>query len=255
MKVFAIAVNTGREAIRNKILYSILLFACLITGISAVFGAASIGDSMRFVKDFSLFSISLFGVVTTVALGVTLLSRELGKRTIYNILSKPVGRAQFLIGKFLGLFATLAIMMGLLALALAVMLWFAEGDVDWQVMAAVAAMVLELSILLAAALFFSSMVVTPSLAGFFTVATFIAGRSAGMLAYFNGPNQPPVLRRGMTVLYAVLPHLDRLYVADRVVSGIPVPAAYYLQATLYAAAYSSVLLLLSVTIFRRREFV
>jgi len=255
MRVFAIALNTMREAIRNKILYSILLFACLITGISAIFGAASIGDTMKFVKDFSLFSISLFGVVTTVALGVTLLSKELGKRTIYNILSKPVGRWQFLIGKFLGLFATLAIMMGLLAAALLVLLWLTEGRIDWPVMAAVAAMMLELSILLAAAIFFSSIVTTPALAGLFTIATFIAGRSAGMLSYFNGPDQVPALRYTMNMLYVALPHLDRLYVADRVVSGLPVSAAYYLQATLYAAGYSGVLLVLSLAIFRRREFV
>jgi ABC-type transport system involved in multi-copper enzyme maturation permease subunit len=254
MRVLAIAVNTMREAIRNKILYSIFLFACLITGISAIFGAASIGDPLKFVKDFSFFSISLFGVITTVVLGVTLLSKELGKRTIYNILSKPVARWQFLIGKFLGLLATLGTMMALLAAALLVTLWCAEGRVEWQVLAVVGAMMLELSILLAAALFFSSIVVTPSLAGFFTAATFIAGRSAGMLSYFNEAEQPPLMRDAMRLLYGVLPHLDRLYVADRVVSGVPVPAAYYLQATLYAAAYSTVLLLLSLAIFRRREF-
>jgi len=243
-----------REAIRNKILYSIMLFACLITGISAVFGAASIGDTVKFVKDFSLFSISLFGVVTTVVLGVTLLSKELGKRTIYNILSKPVARWQFLIGKFLGLLATLGIMMGLLASALLVTVWFSEGSFDWPLLAVVGLMMLELSILLAAAIFFSSIVVTPSLAGFFTVATFIAGRSAGMLLYFNGEDQPPALRSMMNGLYMALPHLDRLYVADRVVSGVHVPAAYYLQAAAYAAGYSGVLLLLSLAIFRRREF-
>lgn len=254
MKVWAIALNTSREAIRNKILYSILLFAALITGISAAFGAASIGDTLKFVKDFSLFSISLFGVVTTVVLGVSLLSKELGKRTIYNILSKPVARWQFLVGKFLGLLATLAIMMGLLASALLATLWFLEGHFDWQLIPVVGAMMLELSILLAAAMFFSSIVVTPSLAGFFTVATFIVGRSVGMLSYFNGAEQPPMLQYVMHALYVVLPHLDRLYVADQVVSGLTLPPSYYLQAGLYAAGYSGVLLVLSLAIFRRREF-
>jgi Cu-processing system permease protein len=189
-----------------------------------------------------------------VVLGVTLLSKELGKRTIYNILSKPVARGQFLIGKFLGLLATLSIMMGLLAAALLAALWFAEGGFDWPMLAAVAAMMLELSILLAVALFFSSIVVTPSLAGFFTVATFIAGRSAGLLSYFTGDDQPPGLRQTMHLLYVILPHLDRLYIADRLGSRSPLPPAHSLQATLYAAAYSGVLLLLSLAIFRRREF-
>ena len=183
-----------------------------------------------------------------------MLSKELGKRTIYNILSKPVARWQFLIGKYLGLLATLSVMLGLLAAALLVMLWLLEGHVDVQVVAVIGAMMLELSILLAAALFFSSIVVTPSLAGFFTVATFIAGRSAGMLSYFNTPEQPPLVRQAMSALYVILPHLDRLYVADRVVSGLAVPATFYMQATLYTAAYAGVLLLCSLAIFRRREF-
>ena len=255
MRVAAITLNTMREAIRNKILYSIFLFACLITGISAVLGAASIGDTLKFVKDFSLFSISLFGVVTTVVLGVTLLSKELGKRTIYTILSKPVGRWEFLVGKYLGLFATLAIMLSVLGGALLFTLWCFEGTVDWSLIPVIGAMLLELSILLAAALLFSSIVVTPGLAGFFTAATFVAGRSAGLLSYFESPDQPEAMRSLMHAIYVVLPHLDRLYVADRVVSGIAVPGSYYLQMTLYAMAYSGLLLALSVAIFRRREFI
>jgi len=255
MKILAIALNTGREAIRNKVLYSILLFAGLLTAISAAFGAASIGDTMTFVKDFSLFSISVFGVVTTVLLGVNLLSKELGKRTIYNILSKPVARSTFLLGKFVGLFATLTIMMLVLIAALFVLLLCVEQRVDWQLFPAVGLMVLELGILLAVAVFFSTIVVTPALAGLFTAATFIAGRSATFLSYFFAPEQPASLRYSMHVLYTALPHLDRFYVADRIVSGQVLPPAYYLHAGLYAAAYAGLLLVLSVAIFRRREFV
>src|SRR6476620_2880767 len=123
-QVMALAINTAREAIRNRILYSILFFALLMVGISAVFGAASIGDQVKYMKDFSLMSVSLFGVIIAVVLGVNLLHQELGKKTIVNILSKPVARWQFLVGKFLGLLATLTIMMALLASALLTTLWF-----------------------------------------------------------------------------------------------------------------------------------
>ena len=255
MKVFAIALNTSREAIRDKVLYSILLFACLLTGISAAFGWASIGDTIKFVKDFSLFSISLFGVVTTVALGVSLLSKELGKRTIQNILSKPVRRWQFLVGKFLGLLATLTVMMALMTVALLTLLYFLEGSIDWQIVPVIAVMVLELSILSAAAIFFSSIVVTPALAGLFTAATFIAGRSIPMLGYLMTPDQPATLRYIARGLHAVLPHLHQFYIADGVVYGLSLPPVYYLHATIYAAAYTALLLIVSVAIFQRREFV
>jgi ABC-type transport system involved in multi-copper enzyme maturation permease subunit len=254
MKVLALALNTSREAIRNKVLYSILLFACLLTGISAIFGSASIGNTVKFVKDFSFFSISLFGVVTTVVLGVTLLSKELGKRTIYNILSKPVGRWQFVLGKYCGLLATLLVMMAALSAALFLLLYGLEGHVDWSLLPVVGAMMLELAVLLAVAIFFSSIVVTPALAGLFTAATFVAGRSTSLLTYFFASDQPATVRDLMHVLYAVLPHLGRFYIADRVVSGIALPPAYYLDAVLYAAAYAAGLLALSVLIFQRREF-
>ncbi len=254
MKVFAIALNTSREAIRNKVLYSILLFAVLVTAISAAFGSVSIGDAIKFVKDFSLFSISLSGVVTTVVLGVNLLNKELGKRTIYNILSKPVPRWQFLVGKFLGLLATLVVMMVLMTTALLVLLYALEGKIDWQIVPVVAVMLLELAVLSAVAIFFSSIVVTPTLAGLFTAATFVAGRSTPALAYFIGPDQPTTLRYTARMLYAVLPHLNQFYIADRIAYETTLPSTYYFYALLYAVAYVALLLTLSVAIFQRREF-
>lgn len=254
MKVFAIALNTSREAIRNKVLYSILLFAFIVTGISAAFGWASIGDTLKFVKDFSFFSISSFSVITTVVLGVNLLSKELGKRTIYNILSKPVARWQFIVGKFLGLLSTLATMMALMAGALLVLLYLLEGRMDWQVLPVVAVMMLELAILAGAAIFFSSIVVTPALAGLFTAAMFIAGRSTPALTYFISPEHPPALRHLARLLYVVLPHLNQFYIADRLAYGMQLPPLYYLHALIYAAAYTALLLIAGTAIFQRREF-
>jgi len=254
MKILAVALNTWREAIRNKVLYSILFFACLITAVSAAFGSASIGDTGKFIKDFSLFSISLFGVVTTVVMGVNLLNKELVKRTIYNILSKPVPRWQFLVGKFLGLLATLAVMMCLMAIALLLLLWFVEARFEWELLPVVGAMMLELAVLSAAAIFFSAVVVTPVLAGLFTAGTFLAGRSSEALSFFFGAEHPAVLRYAAKAVYVALPHLDRFYVADRVVSGRAVSASYYLYLATYALLYVTLLLLLSVVIFRRREF-
>jgi ABC-type transport system involved in multi-copper enzyme maturation permease subunit len=254
MKVLAIAVNTWREAIRNKVLYSIMLFAVLLTCIAGAFGSVSLGDTMKFVKDFSLFSVSLFGVVTTVVLGVNLLSKELEKRTIFNLLSKPVARWEFLLGKYLGLLATLTIMMVMMSIVMFGLIRGLEGRFDTGLIPVVMAMMMELAVLLAIAIFFSTIVVTPILAGLFTIAAFIAGRSTPWLLYFLSDDQPPALRSMIGVLYATLPHLDRFYVADRVISGHVLGAAYYAYAALYAAAYISVLLLLSSAIFRRREF-
>lgn len=255
MKIRAIAVNTAREALRSKVLYSILAFAVLVVVVAALFGSVSIGDQVKFVEDFSLMSISVFGVVIAVALGVSMLDKELGKRTILNVLSKPVARSQFILGKFAGLVATLALLVGGMCVALVVFVGAWEGRLDVGLVQASVAVLLELVIVVAAALLFSAIVVTPTLAGLFTVATFVAGRSAGYLGFFGAPEYPAAVRAAADVLYWMLPHLHRLNIADRVVYGDLVPAGYLLGSAAYAAGYAGVLLVLTIALFSRREFV
>ncbi|HWP66664.1 MAG TPA: ABC transporter permease subunit [Candidatus Limnocylindria bacterium] len=255
MKIIAIARNTAREALRNKVLYSIVAFAALVVCVAALFGSVSIGNQMKFVKDFSLAAISLFGVVIAVALGVSMLSAELRRRTILNILSKPVGRWQFILGKFAGLAATVSVVVVLMTAALVAIVAAFEGRFDSGLIVAGTTVVLELVIVVAIALFFSAVVVTPTLAGMFTIAAFVAGRSAGYLEYFRGDDSHPAIRGLATVLYWILPHLNRLDVADQVVYGQTLGAGTLALAAAYAAAYTAVLLLLSVALFQRREFV
>jgi len=254
-KILAIAHNTAREAIRNRILYSILFFALLMVGISAVFGAASIGDQVKYMKDFSLFSVSLFGVVIAIVLGVNLLHQELGKKTIFNILSKPVARWQFLVGKFLGLLATLTLVVAVMSAGVVGgFAWF-TGALDWGLVLACGIALLEIMVVIAVALFFSSLVVTPSLAGMFTAATFIAGRSSGYLLYFFSDEHAPSMRALATGLSWALPRLDRFAIADQLVYGQLLAPDAMVVLVGYAAAYAGVLLLLSTALFSRREFV
>jgi len=255
MKTLAIARNTAREALRSKVLYSIVAFALLVAAVGALFGSVSLGSQMKFVKDFSLFAISLFGVVIAVTIGVGMLHKELGKRTILNILSKPIGRAQFLLGKFLGLVATLALVVGAMDLVLVAAIGLFERELDVGLLAAGAAVMLELGIVVAVAVFFSAVVVTPTLAGLFTVGTFIAGRCAGYLSFFQDEAHGAATRTVARVLYWILPHLDRLVITDQVVYGSNIPVAYLALAAVYAGAYAAVTLLLAVVILRRREFV
>jgi Cu-processing system permease protein len=253
MRTFAIALNTAREAVRNKLLYSILLFAVLVVAVAALFGSVSIGDQMKFVKDFSLMSVSLFGVAIAVMLGVSMLNKELGRKTIYNILSKPVARWEFIVGKFLGLVATLVLVVGLMTTALLAIVAAFEGRIDWTLALGGGMTILELMILVAVALFVSAIVVTPTIAGLVTAAAFIAGRCAGYLDYFVGADQPLVLRSLAKALYWILPHLDRLNVANQVAYGDAVAPAYVMTVGVYAFAYSGILLLLAIFMFSRRE--
>lgn len=253
-RVWAIALNTSRESIRNRVLYTVMLFSVLLTGIAAAFGSVSLGDRIRFVKDFALSGLSLFGITATVVLGVTMVHNELQRRTIYNLLSKPVGRAEFLVGKYAGLLLTLSILLALMGGATLAIVGLLEQRLDLALVPAVAGMLLELALLAAVAVLFSSIVVTPALAGLFTVGVFIAGRSSRWLTHFQTEEFPLSLRLTAAVLQSVVPRLDELYVADRIVAGQTIPASFYAWSGVYVGAYIALLLLFSWAIFRRREF-
>lgn len=253
-RIWAIALNTSRESIRNKVLYTVMLFSVLLIGIAAAFGSVSLGDRIKFVKDFALSGLSLFGVTATVVLGVTMVYNELQRRTIYNLLSKPVGRGEFLVGKYLGLLLTLGILLASMGGATLLIIGFLEQRLDLALLPAVGGMVLEVALLAAVAVLFSSVVVTPALAGLFTVGVFLAGRSSRWLVHFQSEEFPTTVRLAATALHKILPRLDELYVADRIVAGQTIPGSFYVWSGLYVASYVALLLLLSWAIFRRREF-
>jgi Cu-processing system permease protein len=253
-KILALALNTTREAIRNRVLYSILAFAVLMVGVSAIFGSASIGDQIRYIKDFSLMSISLFAVIIAVVLGVNLLHKELSKKTILNTLSKPVARWQFVLGKFFGLLLTVSAITTGMALGLGAFLAVLEGRFDTAILVAAFASLLETMIVVAFAMFFSSLVVTPTLAGMFTIGCFIAGRSTQYLDYFFSGDAGWPLRFVAQALDAMLPRLDYFLIGDRLVHGDSIAVSTLLYLVGYATAYSAVLLLIAAGLFSRREF-
>jgi ABC-type transport system involved in multi-copper enzyme maturation permease subunit len=255
MKIFAIALTTGREALRNKVLYAIVLFAALVVGVAALFGSASIGNQMKFVKDFSLMAISLFGAVIATVLGAGMLHKELGRRTIFNVLSKPVARWEFLAGKFLGLLATLTAVVAGMSAALVGILAAVEGRVDTGLIAASAMSLLELTIVVGVALCVSAVCVTPTVVGLVTAAAFVAGRSAGYLDFFLRDDTAGALRVVARGLWWIVPHLDWLNVSNHVVYGDPIGAGRLVAAVVYAGAYTGVLFCLSVAAFSRREFI
>ena len=255
MKIRGIALNTFREAIRNRVLYSVLLFAVILVGISAFFGSVSIGSQVKVIKDFGLFSLSFFGAIISIISGVSLLNKELKQKTVYNILSKPVARWEFILGKYLGLTLTVSVLISLMGTALVLFVMLFEQRIDWQLFGGVAFVILEASLVCAVAMFFSSLVVTTTLTGIFTLATYIAGRSIHYLQFFLEGRE--AYNRTLTGLVRicnwVLPDLSIFNLSDQIVYGDPVSFRYFITAIVYCVAYSAAALLFATLIFNRRE--
>ncbi len=256
MKIQAIAVNTYREAIRNKIIYSVLLFAVLLIGISTLFGSITIGNQVNVIKDFGLFSVSFFGVVITIICGVSLLNKELKQKTVYNILSKPVARWQFILGKHLGLSLTVGFLVTLMGLGLTCYVSIFEQRFEWLMLYGILFTVLEVIVVAAVALFFSSLVVTTTLTGIFTMATYVAGRSISYMQHFldqRSESYDPIVSRVVYVFDWILPDLSLFNVNDQIVYGQAMSPQYLALAVLYCLAYTTVALGLATLIFERRE--
>jgi Cu-processing system permease protein len=255
-KILAIALTTYRELMRSKILYLVIFFSMILVGVSALFGIVTIGDQVKVIKDFGLMTISLFSTAFAIISGTALLSKELSRKTIYNILAKPVQRWQFLLGKYLGMWGTASTLVLMMAGGLLVFLSFFENGVDFLLIQAIISIIFELIIVCAAAIFFSAIVVTPVLAGMFTVAVFIAGRSCEYILYFirEGLVSSEFAKQALRVTYLALPHLDMLHISNDVVYGVGQSFGFFVISFLHAVGYAAVLLTLAQIIFRRREF-
>lgn len=255
-KILAIALNTFRESVRSKVLYAVLFFALLMLLLSTFFGTVTIGDQIRVIKDFGLFSISIFSVAYVVIAGASLLDKELMRKTIYNILGKAVTRSEFIIGKYLGLLMTSSTLVILMTPCLMLYLSFFENKVDYMIVYASIFMILELTIVCAAAIFFSSIVVTPILSGLFTFGIFLAGRSVQYLGILAEQGIEGLPKTALQTLGQILPNLDKLNVANEAIylDINAINTQKFIWSSLYALSYAAILLILSNIIFKQKEF-
>lgn len=261
-----IAWNVFRESVRDKVLYNLVLFAIVLIGASYLIGQLTAGQDVKIIKDLGLAATSIFGLFIAVFIGIGLVSKEVERRSIYGLLAKPIERHQLVIGKYIGLTLTLAVNLTVMASALygvlAVMAWRTDPLVvkawdapalDPALLQAVILTFVELAIVTAIALFFSTFS-TPLLSAAMTVLLFIAGRFSEDLRHFNDVVESGAAATLARALYWILPNLAPFDVRMQVVHGIPVPLGYVALTAAYGAVYVAALLTLAAAIFSRRDF-
>jgi len=252
-RVQVIARMTFTEAIRDRILYSILVFALAMIGSATVLVTLSLGGEGRIVKDLGLTCITIFGVLLAIFMGITLVSREIERRTIFTLLSKPVRRAEFLVGKFLGLALTLAVNLAVMTGGLMALARVLEGQWAPRVALAASFTFLELLILTAVAVLFSTFS-TPTLSAIYTLLIFVIGHLTSDLFEFAARFGGTALRMTAASLYYVLPNLARFNLASVVANDLPLSVGTLTVTGLYGVAYVIALLALATAVFQRRDF-
>ena len=253
VKILAIAVNTFREAVRDKILYSLLIFALLMIVSSVFLSTLSVGDQIKIIKDMGLSMISIFGTLIAIFVGIGLVYKEIEKRTIYSIIAKPIARHQFLMGKYCGLILTLLVEITVMSSGFLLLLYFYPGSYDASILKAIYLIFIELMIVTAIALLFSSFS-TPILSGIFTLLFFVIGHLTYDLKILVTESKMKSLTNFSNFLYYAFPNLENFNIKSRVVHHLPVGWDYLLYTTFYGLFYILLILSLSVIIFTRRDF-
>lgn len=252
-KVLAIALNTFRETVRDKILYTLLVFAFAMIGSAAVLVRISVRAEARIIQDLGLAAISIMGVLMAVFVGITLVYKEVDRRTIFTIISKPVQRWQFILGKYLGLLLTLLINVAAMTGGLLLLNRGLGDGWAWALLPAVWLIYAELALVTALATFFSSFT-TPVLSATFTLCLFLIGRLSGDLVYFLSQMPGAALRAAAVGLYYVLPNLRTFDVKGQAVLGQVPDLRWMVGATAYGCLYIIFTLAAAVLIFQRRDF-
>lgn len=252
-RIWVLAMNTYREAVRDQLLYNLLLFAGLMIGSSILLAQVQVGHDDRLYRDVGLSSIAFFGVLIAIFVGINLVHREISTKTVYTMLSKPVQRWEFLFGKYVGLLSLLAVEVAIMSACFLGVLWLKGAEFYVGLLWSILLIYFELALVTAVAIFFSSFT-TPYLAGMFTVALWIIGHLLGDLRAFGSRSDVPGLKALMEALYWTLPNLDRLDIKADASAGNPIELARVGAAALYAWLYSFVLMAGAMLLFQRRDF-
>ncbi|MFQ5657403.1 MAG: ABC transporter permease [Candidatus Methylomirabilales bacterium] len=253
MKVIAIALNTFKEAVRDRILYTLLVFALALIGSSVILTRLTVGGEEKIIKDLGLACILIFGTLIAVFIGIGLVSKEIDKKTIYTIIAKPIHRYEFILGKYLGLIITLFVNVFVMALGLFLLVSLMEGSWDPKLLPAVFLIFVELMVTTAVATLFSSFT-TPTLSAIFTLSIFVIGHLSRDLKEFAAQFGGATVKALTLALYYLMPNLSAFNIRAQAVHGVSVPLSFIGLSTLYGAFYLSAVLILAMLIFQRRDF-
>ena len=261
-----IAASVFRESVRDKVLYNLVFFAVLLMAASFLLAQLTAGQDVKIIKDLGLAAAALIGLLIAIFIGIGLVAKEVERRSIYSLLSKPVTRNQFILGKYVGLTLTLAANLAVMALAyyavLAYLDWITPANVklgweapatDPRLLKAFALIGVELMLVTAVALFFSTFS-SPFLSAALTMAIWVIGHFSEDLRTLESLGASPVLSMVGRGLYFVFPNLSPLNVTAAVVHAQPVSLQHMLLAGGSAGVYIAVLLVAATLIFERRDF-
>ncbi len=255
-RIASIAVYTFKEAARERVLYNLVVFALLMIGAAILVGNISVGIEQIIIVNLGLSSISIFGLLMAIFIGIGLVYKEIDRRTIYVILSKPVRRWEFIVGKYAGLCLTILINTSIMTAGFYAALFYQKrhlGAEDFRPIGAIYFILLELALVVGLAVFFSS-ISTPVLSALFTFCVYVIGHFLSEIRFLGEASQNRLVESLTAGIYYLLPNFSNFDVIARTAHGQGIGSTALIANSLYTLLYVAILLSGAILIFEEREF-
>ena len=257
MTILVIAKNTLGEALRKKILNIFLIVALGMIVLSVSFASFSMREEITIIKSMGLGVIALAGMFISVVLGINLVAAEIERRAIYTILSKPVRRYEFLLGKFFGGLATLFVNLLLMTIIfMAMVTWKNNWHPEWALLKGVLMIFFQLYLLSSVALIFS-VFTTPVINFFLTTAVYIVGSLSDVtMSMSHGEDKDVFVKGFYWLIHYLVPNFANFFTQNPLIHpevAIRNEALYYAQNIVYAIVYAAILMIIAILVFERRD--
>lgn len=267
MKIYSIALLTLKDGLKNRVLYGVLIAALFLIMMSIFLSGLFMRDILKIIIDICLSSVSLGGLLVPFFIAISHLSGDLEKRTIYTLLSAPISRTQYILGKYVGLCMLAFIIMGILTIATLLSMYgatflypayFFESLPIAQIFAASYLSFAANLVLISCTMLWCSITTSSFLATLMTISTYIVGQTVEDIVRFinakvAGVEISPLIDHATTVLLYVFPNIGAFDIKHYAAHGLAIPVNLMLLLSVYAIVYISIMLLLSTAIFRKRD--
>ncbi len=254
MVILSIALNTFKETVRDKVLYNILLFAIGFALVSIIVSQWSMGQQDKILKDFGLTIITVFSMVISIFIGTSLIYKEVEKRTIYSILTKPISRMEFVLGKYFGLVFTMFINFIMMSAGLLLILWLFSSGFHFGLLISLGFIFLMMTIIIAVAVLLSTFV-SPIVSSILTIFVFIGGNFSADIKVLgvNPTTQGTMIEWIINFGYYLMPNLQMLNFQKEVVHNMPLDFNRMLIGILYTLFYNGIIVLVAAWIFNKKN--
>jgi len=253
--ILAIAQSTFKETMRRRILWILLVFGIIVIATSQMFSYLSVGEEFKFIVDIGLGSILFFGLLIAAVQGAFMIPADIEGRIVFTILSKPVRRIEFILGKYLGIVATLLVNVVLMGIAFLIVYYFKKvpHSIDPNAIKAIILIFFELCVLTAIAVA-ASTVATPAFTIILTFFVYFVGCMGETLAYIGERAELFLTRLGVSILATLVPRFENFDVRQKMLLDEPVAWIYMGKVMGFGLLYIAFMMLVAYLLFNEREF-